>query len=88
MKSASPVQWIGFTLMVGAVIWSNIVVSRMAKRMRVSWHVKDDQASRRAIREYRLKYGNGPLFRDFVIACGIAGVGAVVMIFGNSIFKS
>jgi len=65
-----------------------MVVSKMAKLVGVSWGIKNDQASRNAVRKYRQKFGNGPLFRDFVIASGMAGVGGVVMVFGNYIFKS
>jgi hypothetical protein len=58
----------------------------MAKLVNVSWRIKSDKAAREAIRKYRQQYGNGPLFRQFVVACGFAGLGAIIMISGKFVF--
>jgi len=58
-------------------------VSKMAKLVKVHWYLKSDQSAREAIGKYRQKYGNGPLFRQFVIAVSLAGIGGVMLVFGN-----
>lgn len=81
--SYTPVQSTGLAVLIAAVIWSNVAVSKMAKLVKVDWYLKSDWASREAIRKYREKYGNGPLFWNFVAALGLAGIGGVMLVLGR-----
>ena len=86
--------WAGLGVLITGAILANVVVSKMAKIVRVKWAVGfkgdsgADRRSREVIRKYRAKYGNGPLFRNLVIAYGLAGIGAIVLIFGKFFLKS
>ena len=79
----TPLQSTGFAVIIAAVIWGNVVVSKMAKLVKVRWYVKNDRASWEAIRKYRKEYGNGPLFWNFMAALGLAGIGGVMLVFGR-----
>jgi len=90
---SNAVEWLGLAVLIVGAILSNLAVSKMAKIVRVKWAVgfrssAADSRSREVIRKYRAKYGNGPLFRNLVIAYGLAGIGAVVLIFGRFVLKS
>ena len=71
--------------MIAAAVWSNVLVGKMAKLVQVDWQIKNDRAAKETIRKYRQKYGNGPLFRKFLVACGVAGVAGMLFIFGRFI---
>lgn len=79
----TPLQSTGLAVLIAAVIWSNVAVSKMAKLVKVRWYIKSDRASWEAIRKYRKEYGNGPLFWNFMAALGLAGIGAVMFIFSR-----
>ena len=76
----------GLTLMVAGVIWSNEAVRKMAKMVRLPFEVgchssTVDRQSREVIREYRAKFGNGPVFLSFIAGLGICGLGGMIFIF-------
>ena len=93
--SFTVVESIGLVALIFGAILSNFAVSRMAKIVGVHWAVAgggrafaaDRGRQREAIRKYREKYGNGPLFRYLLVAYGLAGIGAVVLISGGFILK-
>jgi len=93
--SFTAVESIGLVTLIIGTILSNLAVSKMAKIVRIHFAVAgggrvfaaDRRRQREAIRKYREKYGNGPLFRYLLIAYGLVGIGGVVLIFGGFILK-
>jgi hypothetical protein len=87
VSSAPLISWIGLAILIVGVILSNLAVWNMAKILnserdglgKVHWDVKNDRASRKVLRLYRAKHGNGPLYKQFKLALLICGVGAVLM---------
>jgi hypothetical protein len=82
------VGWLGLGVLIIGAILSNLAVSKTAKVVKVQWAVGfkssvADRCSMKVIRKYRAEYGNGPVFRNLVIDYGLAGIGAVVLIFGK-----
>jgi hypothetical protein len=73
--------------MVVAALLCNMAVKSMAQVVnsqrtgfgKVHWEFKGDKANREVIRVYREAHPGGPLFRNFLLACGFFVVGVVVM---------
>ena len=84
-------HWTGFAIMIMAALLSNIAVQKMARVVnsqrsgvgKVKWELKGDRANREVIRTYRSSNPGGPLFRNFLSACGLFGVGVVIMFLKN-----
>jgi hypothetical protein len=78
----------GLALMVTGVIWSNEVVGKMARMVhlpfKVGWNSSTaGRQSGAVIREYRAKFGNGPLFLSFIAGVGIFALGGMVFVFSR-----
>ena len=73
--------------MITAVALSNIAVKKMAEFVnskrsglgKVHWEIRNDNANREVIRRYRTSNPGGPLFRNFLLACGLFVAGIVIM---------
>ena len=75
----------GFVLMVAAVIWSNEAVNKMAKLVRLPFEVgmhssTTDRQAWSAIREYRARFGNGPLLLSFIAALMTFAIGGIMFV--------
>jgi hypothetical protein len=70
-----------------AALLSNIAVQKMAQVLnsersglgKVRWEFKGDRANREVVRRYRASNPGGPLFRNFLLACGLFVIGVAVM---------
>jgi hypothetical protein len=77
---------IGLAILLTGAILSNLAVRKMVKIVNreregqeiIIWGPKMDRTSRKVIRMYRAKHGNGPLYRDLKIAYWICGIGAAM----------
>jgi hypothetical protein len=58
---------------------SQVVNSQRTQHGKVHWEFKGDKANREVIRVYRENNPGGPLFRTFLVACGLFIVGGFVM---------
>jgi H+/Cl- antiporter ClcA len=91
MDWRSLAQWTGLAVMVLAALLSNIAVQKMAQVVnskrsspgKVKWEFKGDRANREVIRRYRESNPSGPLFRNFLAACGLFVVGVAIMFLKN-----
>jgi H+/Cl- antiporter ClcA len=87
MDSRALTHWTGLVILVVAAVLSNLAVKKMAQVVnsqwtgheRVHWELKNDGANKEVIGLYRANNPNGPLFRNFLLACGLFVVGVVIM---------
>jgi hypothetical protein len=75
-----------YALLVTGVIWSNEAVKKMARVVHlpfeVGWNSSTaSRQSRAVIKKYRAKFGNGPLFLNFIAGLGICVLGGMMFVF-------